>query len=194
MWMVFMSLTSRRLGMDRREDAGEVEEEHVRPQEGRIGIPCHYLMALVCCLRVHHAESLSTHTHAVRTKSKQIRECDYLLCERICLPIKHFFKNYFKCLKRHVVDTISVKFTESEKKETGVQALIRHSRMLLLWQISEPHWSFAPCWENEMVSLWFLRFFSGPQVSVVESVTPWTRGCKAEKLKPKVMEQLSNVE
>ena len=42
--MVFMFLTSRHLGMDKREDAGEVEEECVRPQEGRIEISCHYLM------------------------------------------------------------------------------------------------------------------------------------------------------
>lgn len=64
--MVFMSLTSRHLGMDKREDAGEAKEEHVRPQEGRIGISCHYLMAVMYCLHVHCAESLSTHTHASR--------------------------------------------------------------------------------------------------------------------------------
>jgi len=64
--MVFMSLTSRHLGMGKREAAGEAKEEHVRPQERRIGISWHYLMAMMYCRCVHCAENLSTHTHAIR--------------------------------------------------------------------------------------------------------------------------------
>lgn len=90
--MVFMFLTSRHLGMDKREDAGEVEEECVRPQEGRIEISCHYLMARMCWLHVHHAENLYTHTHAIWKGPKQIHECDCLPCKRIQLASKLFFK------------------------------------------------------------------------------------------------------
>lgn len=62
---VLLSLTGRHLGMDRSEDAEEVEEEHVRPQEGRIGILCHYLMATIYWLHVHHIQSLYTHARAI---------------------------------------------------------------------------------------------------------------------------------
>lgn len=62
--MVFICLSSRHLGMDKRGDAGEVEEEYVRPQEGRIGISCH-LIVMMHWLQVHHVESLYSHAYAI---------------------------------------------------------------------------------------------------------------------------------
>lgn len=83
---------------------------------------------------------------------------------------------------------LQVKSAEAERKETGMQALLRHSLILLLWQVSELHWAFVSWWENEMVGLWLLKFILVLKSSVGESVTPWTSVCKAGKFQPKVIE------
>lgn len=41
------------------------------------------------------------------------------------------------------MNQIAVKSAEAERKETGMQALLRHSLILLLWQVSELHWAFV---------------------------------------------------
>lgn len=99
-----------------------------------------WCVAYVCTMRKAY---LLTHMLFGLNLSKYVNVIICFVKELVFL-LKHFFKNYFKCLKWHDMDTITVKFTESEKKETGVRALSRHSRMLLLWQTSEPHWAFAP--------------------------------------------------
>lgn len=40
------------------------------------------------------------------------------------------------------MDQIAVNLNQ-KKKETGIQALFRHSLILLLWQVSELNWAFV---------------------------------------------------
>lgn len=41
------------------------------------------------------------------------------------------------------MDQIAVNLNQKKKKETGIQALFRHSLILSLWQVSELNWAFV---------------------------------------------------
>lgn len=86
------------------------------------------------------------------------------------------------------MNQIAVKSTEEQRKETGMQVLLRQSLILLLWQVSELHWAFLFWWEIKMVELWLLKFILVLKSSVVELVTPWISVYKTGKFQPEVIE------
>lgn len=59
------------------------------------------------------------------------------------ITLLNILKNYSKCIKQHDMDQIAVNLNQKKKKETGIQALFRHSLILLLWQVSELNWAFV---------------------------------------------------
>lgn len=119
--MVFISLTSRHLGMDKKGILGRWRKSmlgHRKENWDLLSFDSYDVLATW-----RHVESyILTHMLSGKSKSRQIHKCDYLLCERILL-LYYFFKIVLNAWNG-MIWTHCSHVHWARTKETRMQALI----------------------------------------------------------------------